>query len=55
MNKIQVLREIEPQDKTVIEALEITKRFKVLPYHEVVRLLESKASDYSLSKLKAKK
>ena len=43
-NKIQVIREIDKTDKTVIEALEITKRFKVLPYYEVSPALEKRAN-----------
>ena len=51
MKKIQVYRKIEPQDKTVIEALEIAKNFKVLPYSETVKRLEKIAYDYSTLKV----
>jgi hypothetical protein len=50
MTKIQVVRGIEPQDKAVIKAMEITKNFKVLPYDEVTKRLEMVASDYSLAR-----
>jgi len=37
--KIQVIREIEDDDKVVKEALEIAKRFKVLTYSEAYEIL----------------
>ena len=42
--KIQVIREIQDEDKTVKEALEITKRFQVLPYPVINAILEDKLS-----------
>ena len=49
MRRIQVYRQIEEQDKTVKEAIEIANNFKVLPYYVVAKILESKASNYSLA------
>ena len=40
VKKIQVIREIQDEDKIVKEALEITERFKVLPYPVVNEMLE---------------
>ena len=54
MSKIQVFRQIDKNDKTVLEALAITERFKVLPYYEVEKILDTKATDFSLSRNKAK-
>jgi len=47
---IQVVREIGSEDKKVVEALEIARRFKVIPYPEVEKILRTKATDFSLSK-----
>ena len=49
MKKIKVYRQIESSDKMVHEALRIAENFKVLPYGVVSKILESKASDYSLA------
>ena len=42
VQKIQVIREIKDEDKIVKEALEIAKRFKVLPYPQINAILEKK-------------
>jgi len=51
--KIQVVRQISKTDKTVIEAKKITEKFKVLSYHESDKLLEKKATNFTLSRAKA--
>jgi hypothetical protein len=50
MAKIQIIREIEQQDKAVVRAMEISKNFKVLPYNEVTKRLDLIASDYHLAR-----
>jgi len=54
MKKIQVFRPVNEQDKTVRRALEIQKYFKVLPYPEVEKRLDTKI-DYSILNDKYKK
>jgi len=45
--KIQVIREIRDEDKAVKEAIEITERFKVLPYPVVNAGLEKILSTFA--------
>ena len=45
IKKIQVIREIQDEDKTVKQALEISKRFKALSYPEANAILEPKLSN----------
>ena len=47
VQKIQVIRPVNEQDKTVHKAIQIQKTFKVLPYPEVEKRLD-KIVDYSL-------
>ena len=54
MKNIQVYRQINEQDIEVNKALEITKSFKVLPYPEVEKRLDTKI-DYSVLNEKYKK
>ena len=42
---IQVIRKIEKQDKTVREALDMAKKFKILTYPEVSAILEKRLSN----------
>ena len=42
--RIQVIREIQDEDRIVKEALEITERFKVLPYPVTYEILKKKMS-----------
>ena len=46
--KIQVIREIQDDDKTVKEAIEITERFKVLPYSVVNEGLKKILSTFAV-------
>jgi len=52
-NKIQIVKPIGKEDKTVLEAIKISKQFKVLSFKEVESRLSGKASDYSLSRANA--
>jgi len=52
-NTIQIIKTIDNNDKAVLEAIKITEQFKVLPYCEVEKRLDIKASNFSLSKAKA--
>ena len=43
--RIQVIREIQDEDKIVKEALAIAERFKVLPYPVAYEILKPKLGD----------
>ena len=47
---IQVVRPIDKNDKIVIQAKQITKQFRVLPYDKVDKLLDERATNFALSK-----
>jgi len=44
VKKIQVIREVQDEDKAVKEALELAKRFKVLPYPVAYEILMPKCN-----------
>lgn len=52
-NIIQIVKPIDKDDKMVIEAKRIAESVKILPYAEVERLLDKKASSFSLARAKA--
>ena len=48
---IQVVRPLKKdKDATVIQAKKIAEEYKVLPYYTVDKILDNKASNFSLSK-----
>ena len=53
MKTVQIVKPIGEGDKIVMEAINITERFKVLPYYEVEKLLDLKTRSNLLSKAKA--
>ena len=42
--------ESKTEDKIIREALEIAKRFKVLPYHQINALLETKLGNVTVER-----
>jgi len=52
-NTVQIVKPIGKNDRAVIEAAEIAKRIKILPYPETEKLLDKKASNFSLARAKA--
>lgn len=50
--KLRVIREIREEDKIVREAMDIAKRFKVLPYPEAYALLEKNLSCITVNSYK---
>jgi len=51
-NTIQIVKPIDKNDKAVAEVKQIAEKVKVLPYSEVEKLLDKKASNYALAKAK---
>ena len=49
VKKIQVIREIQDEDETVKEAIQIAERFKVLPYPVTYEILKKKLSTVTVS------
>ena len=47
---VQIIKPVDASDKKVIEARRIAESVKVLPYSEVEKLLDKRASDFSLAR-----
>jgi len=51
-NTIQIVKPIDKNDQAVIEARQIAEKVKILPYKEVEKLLDRKASNFLLARSK---
>jgi hypothetical protein len=51
-NTVQIVKQIDKSDQAVAEAKKIAESIKILPYTEVEKLLDRKASGFLLAKAK---
>ena len=49
---IQIVKLVDKNDKAVIQARQIAEKVKILSYPETEKLLDRKASDFSLARAK---